>query len=74
LELTGATVEVGGKTYWVHLSHDASCEQPLSARVPSLPGCHTQGANIADALENVKHAIREWLDVAARLELKQNME
>ena len=30
-----------------------------------LPGCHSQGATREDAVENVKAAIREWLQVEA---------
>jgi predicted RNase H-like HicB family nuclease len=29
---------------------------------PSLRGCHSQGATLDEALENIKSAIREWLD------------
>jgi len=30
--------------------------------VPALPGCHTQGATYAEALENVRDAIRLYID------------
>ena len=33
------------------------------AEVPSLPGCHTQGETREEALENIKDAIRLYLDV-----------
>jgi predicted RNase H-like HicB family nuclease len=33
------------------------------AEVPSLPGCHTQGESREEALENIKDAIRLYLDV-----------
>jgi len=28
-----------------------------------LPGCHSQGATREEAVENIKAAIREWLQV-----------
>ena len=30
---------------------------------PALRGCHSQGATIDEALQNIKEAIREWLAV-----------
>jgi len=32
------------------------------AFVPSLPGCHTQGESIDEALENIKEAIELYLE------------
>ena len=32
---------------------------------PVLPGCHSQGTTRAEALENIRIAIREWLSVEA---------
>lgn len=33
---------------------------------PSLPGCHSQGDTREDAVENIKAAIQEWLQVEAQ--------
>lgn len=38
-----------------------------SASVPGLPGCWSQGATEAEALENIREAIREYLTIAAEL-------
>jgi predicted RNase H-like HicB family nuclease len=32
---------------------------------PSLPGCHSQGSTREEAVENIKVAVREWLEVEA---------
>jgi len=36
-------------------------EEGFAVSVPSLPGCHSQGATEAEALENIADAIREYL-------------
>ena len=36
-------------------------EEGVAASCPQLRGCHSQGATIAEALENIKDAIKEWL-------------
>ena len=38
-------------------------EEGVSASVPGLPGCWSQGTNESEALENIKEAIREYLSV-----------
>ncbi len=38
-------------------------EEGVAASCPQLRGCHSQGEAIDEALENIKDAIREWLDV-----------
>ncbi len=35
--------------------------------VPSLPGCASQGGTEAEALENIRDAIREYLSVVEEL-------
>ena len=48
--------------YKVRLQHS---EEGFSVSVPGLPGCWSQGATEAEALENIKDAIREYLAVVA---------
>jgi predicted RNase H-like HicB family nuclease len=38
-------------------------EEGFAASVPGLPGCWSQGATEADALENLRVAIEEYLSV-----------
>ncbi|MBI4468014.1 MAG: type II toxin-antitoxin system HicB family antitoxin [Acidobacteria bacterium] len=40
-------------------------DEGVSASVPGLPGCWSQGANEAEALDNIQDAIREYLSVVA---------
>ncbi len=41
-------------------------EEGWAVSCPSLPGCHSQGATREEAVENIKIAIREWLQVEAK--------
>jgi predicted RNase H-like HicB family nuclease len=47
-------------TYKVVLIHS---DEGYSVSCPSLPGCASQGATEQEALENIKDAIREYLEV-----------
>ncbi len=38
-------------------------EEGFAVSCPALRGCHSQGKTIDEALENIKTAIREWLEV-----------
>ena len=38
-------------------------DEGFSVSVPGLPGCWSQGASEAEAIENIKDAIREYLIV-----------
>jgi predicted RNase H-like HicB family nuclease len=40
-------------------------EEGFAVSCPALRGCHSQGATREEALENIKIAIREWLDAEA---------
>jgi predicted RNase H-like HicB family nuclease len=46
--------------YHIKLLHS---EEGWSVSCPALPGCHSQGTTRDEAVENIKIAIREWLDV-----------
>ena len=37
-------------------------DEGFAVSAPSLPGCWSQGATEAEALENIKSAIQEYLD------------
>lgn len=40
-------------------------EEGFSVSCPALRGCHSQGSTAEEALENIKAAIREWLELEA---------
>ncbi|MEN0109794.1 MAG: type II toxin-antitoxin system HicB family antitoxin [Planctomycetota bacterium] len=42
-------------------------EEGIAASVLGLPGCHSQGATEAEAMDNVRIAIQEYLQVQAEL-------
>ena len=42
-------------------------EEGVSASVPGLPGCWSQGADEDEALENIKIALLEYLQVVSEL-------
>ena len=39
-------------------------EEGFAVSCPGLPGCWSQGATEEEALENIRDAIREYLEVA----------
>lgn len=47
--------------YKIALQHS---EEGVSVSVPGLPGCWSQGKDEAEAIENIRDAIREYLAVA----------
>lgn len=38
-------------------------EEGVSVSCPELPGCHSQGSTVAEALENIRDAIQGYLDL-----------
>ena len=38
-------------------------EDGVSVSCPELPGCHSQGANVQEALKNIEDAIRGYIDL-----------
>ena len=46
-------------TYRVRLIQS---DEGYAVSCPALKGCHSQGATQEEALENIRAAIREWLD------------
>ncbi|HKP03636.1 MAG TPA: type II toxin-antitoxin system HicB family antitoxin [Chthoniobacterales bacterium] len=38
-------------------------EEGVSVSCPELPGCHSQGANVDEALENIQGAIRGYVEL-----------
>jgi predicted RNase H-like HicB family nuclease len=37
-------------------------DEGFAVRCPALKGCHSQGTTRDEALENIRDAIREWLN------------
>ena len=42
-------------------------EEGFAASVPGLPGCHSQGTTEHEARDNIREAIREYVEVAKEL-------
>ncbi|MGA3266908.1 MAG: type II toxin-antitoxin system HicB family antitoxin [Verrucomicrobiota bacterium] len=42
----------------------------VSVSCPELPGCHTQGATVAEALENIRDAIQGYVELYGTPELR----
>jgi predicted RNase H-like HicB family nuclease len=38
-------------------------EEGVSVSCPELPGCHSQGATVEEAIENIRDAIQGYLDL-----------
>ena len=45
-------------------------EEGFAVSCPALSGCHSQGSTMDEALENIKSAIREWLDAESEEKTK----
>jgi predicted RNase H-like HicB family nuclease len=50
--------------YRIALRHS---DEGFSASVPGLPGCWSQGATEAEAIDNIRDAIREYLALVEAL-------
>jgi predicted RNase H-like HicB family nuclease len=63
IERSGATLKPlrGGLMRYRIALHQS--DEGFSVSVPGLPGCWSQGATEAEAIENIKDAIREYLSV-----------
>lgn len=53
------------KKYLVLIYPPEPDETYYAVEVPALQGCHSQGATLAEALENAKEAITLYLEVLA---------
>jgi predicted RNase H-like HicB family nuclease len=42
-------------------------EEGFAISVPGLPGCHSQGSTEQEAIENIKLAIQEYLQVVEEM-------
>jgi predicted RNase H-like HicB family nuclease len=42
-------------------------EEGYAVSVPGLPGCHSQGLTEEEALENIRDALKSYLDVVDEL-------
>ena len=40
-------------------------DEGFAVRCPALKGCHSQGATQEQAMENIRIAIREWMEAEA---------
>jgi len=47
-------------------------EEGFSVSCPGLPGCWSQGATEEEALDNIRVAIREYVDAAEELARSEN--
>ena len=58
------------RKFLITLLEDA---EGVSVSCPELPGCHSQGATAEEAVENIRDAIVEYLDVWGEPETKFKM-
>jgi len=45
-------------------------DEGYSVQCPTLPGCWSQGNNVEEAIENIKDAIRDYLETGNELNIK----
>ena len=58
-------------TYRVKLTRDD--DGAWLARVPSVPGCHTYGRSIEQAMNRIREALSLWVDDAVTAELQPDI-
>ena len=58
------------RTFHVALLEHA---EGVSVSCPELPGCHSQGANMEEALENIRDAIHGYLELYGEPTLRCEM-
>jgi predicted RNase H-like HicB family nuclease len=58
-------LNLGHKTYMQYRIRLIQSKEGWAVSCPSLPGCHSQGAPREEAVQNIKAAIQEWLQVEA---------
>lgn len=58
-------------TYEVRLTRDES--GVWLAKVPSVPGCHTHGRSIEQAMNRIREALSLWVDDAAVAQLQPDV-
>jgi len=64
MRLEHAVLAENGVTYEVALKRS---REGYAVWVPELPGANSQGATVAEAVENIRDAIREYLAVREEL-------
>jgi predicted RNase H-like HicB family nuclease len=47
-------------------------EEGFAVSCPQLRGCHSQGTTLEEALENIKIAIKEWLNTAESISISSS--
>jgi predicted RNase H-like HicB family nuclease len=65
INAVAARKRLGHKSFVQYRIRLVDSEEGWAVSYPSLPGCHSQGATREGAIENIKTAIREWLEVEA---------
>ena len=61
---------ISNMTYRVVLQHS---EEGFAVSCPGLPGCWSQGATEQEALQNIRDAIREYLEAVGELTRGQDV-
>jgi predicted RNase H-like HicB family nuclease len=67
---TTVDVSIGGRTRQYKVEIVESWEG-FSVGCPELPGCHTQGDDEAEALHNIKDAIRDYVEVSEHMKRRK---